>query len=214
MRGVWVVALAWLCIGPVPVRAQTVPTCTVTTVPTEHTGPTDVAVTWATTGNPATCVASGRWSGPKDCAGGTVVIRGVAETAEFKLVARSATGKTTARWTKPTQNEDGSPTTISGYRLYVADAPTGLPSATPIPLPATPLEYTFWRPPGPVSAGIVAVRTDDVPSGLSNIVSKTVVAASATCAATVTIKPRPKAPSLTLTWLRDLFTPNRARPET
>ena len=55
------------------------------------------------------------------------------------------------------------------------------------------------------------MRSDNVESAMSNVASKNVVAASATCKATVTIAPRPKAPSLTLTltWLKSLFTKDK-----
>jgi hypothetical protein len=116
-------------------------------------------------------------------------------TSTFTLNVKAATGKVVARWDRITQNQDGSPAVVTGYKLFVSDSPTGLPSATAIPLPASPQEYTFWRSPGPVSAGIKSVRADSVESVLSNIASKTVVAASGTCSATVTIAPRPKAPA-------------------
>lgn len=188
--------------------AQNVPTCTLTAAPTTGTGATDVTLTWSTTAC-ASALASGAWSGPKECAGGTQVRNDVAATSTFSLKVTAATGKAVARWTKITQNTDDTPATITGYRLYIADAPTGLPSATAINLPVTPLEYTFWRSPGPVSAGIKSVRSDGIDSILSNIGSKTVAAATGTCQASVTINPRPKAPSLTLTltWLKELFKP-------
>jgi len=189
-------------------EAQNVPTCTVTAQPATGTGTTDVTVTWSAQ-HATSCVASGGWSGPKDCAGGSQVLA-VSQSRTFTLNVKAATGKAVARWTKITQNTDGTPATITGYRLYIADAPTGLPSATAINLPASPLEYTFWRSPGDVSAGIKAVRSDSVDSALSNVASKTVVAASGTCSDSVTIDPRPKAPTLnlTLTWLKELFTPD------
>jgi hypothetical protein len=148
-------------------------------------------------------VASGGWSGPKECSGTQTLA--VSQTRTFTLVVKGAQGKVTARWTKPTQNTDGTPATVTGYKLFVADAPTGLPSATAIALPATPLEYVFWRNPGDVSAGIKAVRSDGVESALSNVSSKDVVAAQAKCEDSVTVNPRPKAPTLTLSWLKEIL---------
>jgi hypothetical protein len=87
--------------------------------------------------------------------------------------------------------------------VYVADAPSGLASVIPVAVSAT--EYIFWRNPGDVSVGVKAVRTDGVESVMSNVVSKTVSVASASCSASVTIKPRVKAPVLTLSFLKDLF---------
>ena len=187
-------------------RAQNQPTCSVTAAPATMTGGGDVTVTWTAT-HATSCIASGGWSGQKDCAGGSQVLS-VSQSRTFTLNVKAATGKVVARWTKITQNTDGTPATITGYRLYIADAPSGLPSATAIPLPATPLEYTFWRSPGDVSAGIKAVRADSVDSVMSNVASKQVVAAAATCSDSVTVNPRPKAPTLnlTLTWLKELFT--------
>ena len=178
-------------------HAQNTPTCGVAAEPATLTGSGDVTVTWTAT-HAVSCVASGGWSGAKDPAGGSQVLA-VSQSRTFTLNCKAATGKVVARWTKITANTDGTPATMTGYRLYIADAPSGLPSATAIPLPATPLEYTFWRSPGDVSAGIKAVRSDSVDSALSNVARKSVVAAAATCSDSVTVNPRPKAPSLTLT---------------
>jgi hypothetical protein len=190
-------------------HAQNTPTCTVTAAPSTLTGSGDVTVTWTAT-HGETCVASGGWSGPKDCAGGSQVLA-VSQSRTFTLNVKAATGKVVARWTKITQNTDGTPANVTGYRLYIADAPSGLPSATAINLPASPLEYTFWRSPGDVSAGIKAVRSDQVDSALSNVASKQVIAAQATCSDSVTVNPRPKAPTLnlTLTWLKSLFSKDK-----
>lgn len=188
-------------------HAQQVPSCTVTAEPATLLGGGQVTVTWQAL-DAATCVASGGWSGPKDCAGGQQVLA-VSQSRTFVLTAKSAQGKVITRWTKVTQNQDGTPATITGYRLYIADAPSGLPSATAINLPATPLEYIFWRTPGNVSAGIKSIRSDGVESSLSNISSKTVVAAQAKCEDSITVNPRPKAPTITLSkvveWAKDLF---------
>ena len=194
-------------------HAQNVPTCTITAQPASGTGSTSVNLTWSTQ-HASTCTAAGAWSGPKPCEGGTQTMQ-VDSTRTYTLNVKAAQGKAVARWTKVTQNTDNTPATITGYRLYIADSASGLPSATAITLPATPLEYTFWRSPGPVSAGMKAVRADGLESVLSNIGSKTVVAASGTCAATVTIAPRPKAPSLTLTLskLVEFFNPRAKKPD-
>lgn len=188
-----------------PAVAQQAPTCTVTAEPDTLTGGGTVAVTWTVT-NGATCLASGGWSGPKDCAGGTQTLV-VSQPRTFILTVKAAKGKVTAKYTKPTQNTDGTPATITGFKLYIADAPSQLPDATPITLPVTPLEYVFWREPGDVTAGIKAVRDDGVDSAMSNTSSKTVVAASTTCQDAVAVNPRPKAPSFLLSWFKTLFSP-------
>lgn len=196
------ILLLGLLLAAAPALAQQVPTCTLTATPETITGSGTVTLTWSSTGA-ATCVASGGWSGQKEC-NGTQTLQ-VSQSRTFTLKASAAMGKVTARWTKPTQNEDGTPATITGYKLFVADAPSGLPAATAIDLPATPLEYVFWRTPGDVSAGIKAIRADGVASELSNVASKSVTAASATCSDSVTVSPRPKSPALTLSWLKDLL---------
>ena len=83
--------------------------------------------------------------------------------------------------------------------------PRRCPTRRRSPFPATTLEHVFWRDPGDVSAGVKSVRSDGVDSGFSNISSKSVVAASATCKDTTTVEPRPKAPSLTLSWLKEIL---------
>jgi hypothetical protein len=183
-------------------HAQQVPTCTLTAEPATVLGQGQVTLTWSSTGA-TTCVASGGWAGVKECSGSQTLT--VSQSRTFILTAKSAQGKVTARWTKPTQNEDGTPMTVLGYKLFVGDAPSELPGATAINLPPTPLEYVFWRAPGDVSAGIKAVRSDGVDSNLSNVSSKNVVAASGKCEDSVTVNPRPKAPTLTLSWLKEIL---------
>jgi hypothetical protein len=183
-------------------HAQSVPTCTLTAEPPTILGQGQVTLTWSSTGA-TTCVASGGWAGPKDCNGTQTLT--VSQSRTFTLKANAAQGKATARWTKVTQNQDGTPATITGYKIFIADAPSGLPSATAIALPVSPLEYVFWRAPGDVSVGMKSVRADGVESNLSNVQSKSVVAASATCSDSVTVNPRPKSPTLTLSWLKELL---------
>ena len=198
------VGLAWLLLFAAGVAgAQQVPTCTLSAEPPTVLGQGVVTVTWSAA-NAASCLASGGWSGAKDPAGGSQQLT-VSQTRTFTLTCKAAQGKSTARWTKPTQNTDGTPATVTGYKLYLADAPSGLAGATPINLPASPLEYVFWRAPGDVSAGIKAVRSDGVESMLSNVASKSVIAAVATCSDNVTVNPRVKAPTLTISWLKSLF---------
>ena len=193
-----------VCRGMHTAHAQNVPTCTVSAEPPTVLGQAMVTVTWSAT-NAATCVASGGWSGVKDCGGGSQQLA-VSQSRTFTMTAKAAQGKVTARWTKPTQNTDGTPMTVTGYKLFTADTPSGLPGATAITLPVSPLEYVFWRAPGDVSAGIKTIRSDGVESALSNVASKTVVAAVATCSDAVTVNPRPKSPVLTISWLKSLFT--------
>ena len=178
-------------------HAQNTPTCGVAAEPATLTGGGDVTVSWTAT-HAVSCLASGGWSGAKDPAGGSQVLA-VSQSRTFTLNCKAATGQVVARWTKVTANTDGTPATITGYRLYIADAPSGLPSATAIPLPATPLEYTFWRSPGDVSAGIRAVRSDQSRQCALERGVEERLAAAATCSDSVTVNPRPKAPSLTLT---------------
>jgi hypothetical protein len=183
-------------------QAQQMPTCTLTAEPETILGQGQVTVTWSSTGA-TTCVASGGWAGPKECNGTQTLT--VSQSRTFTLTAKATQGKVTNRWSKPTQNEDGTPMTVKGYKLFIADTPSGLPSATAVDLPTTPLEYVFWRSPGDVSTGIKSVRSDGVESKLSNIASKNVTAAQAQCSDSVTVNPRPKAPTLTISWLKDLL---------
>ena len=178
-----------------PALAQQAPTCSISVAPSEILGSGHVTVTWATTGA-VDCVASGGWTGVKSCTGSQMLE--VSQSRTFTMTAKAATGKVTAKYTKPTENTDGTPAVVVGFKLYIADAPSGLDTAVPILLPSLPLEYVFWRAPGSVSGGIKAVRADGTESAMSNISSKNVVAASAVCSATVTVSPRVKSPSLTL----------------
>ena len=181
--------------------AQQQPTCTLTAAPQTILGQGQVTLTWNSTGA-TTCVASGGWAGTKECNGTQPLT--VSQSRTFTLTAKSDKGKVTNRWSRPTQNEDGTAMTVKGYKLFIADTPSSLPSATAIDLPTTPLEYVFWRSPGDVSTAIQAVRSDGVESKLSNIASKNVTAAQTQCSDTVTVNPRPKAPTLTISWLNQI----------
>lgn len=184
-----------LLLVPVVASAQTPPACTLTANPSTVTGSGTVTLSW-TTQNALTCVASGSWSGPKDCAGGSQVFEDVNFTRTFALKVTSATGRLAFSWTKPLQNEDGTPVNVTSYRLFIAATAAGVPSAVPIVLPASPLTYQTFVTPGQRVGGIMAVSDGNVPSRMSNLVTKNVVAQSDTCSATVTVTTRPKAPVL------------------
>lgn len=173
------------------------PTCTITTVPTQGVGMVDVTVNWTTT-DAVLCTASGAWSGQKLCGSGSQVFSDITQSRTFNMTAKSANGKFGLKWTKPNKNTDGTPTTISGFKLYKATTPAGVLTASPLLLGPDVLEYVAYLAPGPESGGVKAVRTDSVDSEMSNIITKTVVALQGTCTATVIVTSRPNAPTLSM----------------
>lgn len=188
------VILAGLLLACGLAHAQTQPSCTITAAPATAAGEADVTVTWSATGA-VECTASGNWGGTKDCAG-SQTFNNVTQDRTFNLTAKAALGRLVYNWTRPLLDTNGQPTTISGYRLFIAPTAAGVPTAPPIVLPADPLTYTAFKAPGVWNGGIMAVDSNSVPSAMSNIVAKTVTAMQGTCSATVTITARPRSPVL------------------
>lgn len=195
-----VIALALLVSAPV--FAQQAPSCTIAVNPTTGQGLVDVTVTWSTM-NAISCTASGSWAGAKDCAGGSQTFEDITQSRTFNLTVRSATGKMDLNWTTPVKNTDDTPTTISGFRLFVAGTPEDVPNASPILFGANVNSHTLLLPAGSHSAGIKAVRTDAVLSDMSNIVTKNIQGLLGTCSATVTVTSRPRSPNLSLSAVID-----------
>lgn len=193
------IAVALLAVSIGAAAQAAAPTCSVTANPTTVSGSGNVIISWSAA-NAVVCTASGAWSGTKDCAGGSTEVR-VDTTRTFNLAARSSTGTMPLRWTKPLRNTDGTPTVITGYRLYV--------SSSPIPDnydPASSYIYihggdTLSRvldlTPGTYYARIKSIRDDGVVSAYySNQVQYNVTAGAARCSATVTVTSAPNAPIL------------------
>lgn len=192
-----VLCLAFLAVGLAHAQAPPLPTCTITLNPPTGTGTVSTSLTWTTT-NCASAVASGAWSGPKACGGGTVTMTGVNSTRTYKLTVKAPTGPMNLQWTKPAYNTDGSPTTLSGFKLYLAPTAAGVPGATPQALPESVTQKTVYLPAGSAqSAGVKAVRTDTVESEMSNIVTRASITASQDdCEATITVTSAPRPPVL------------------
>lgn len=186
-----------LALVAIPALAQE-PSCSITANPQTVIGSSDVVLNW-TTQNAVQCVASGNWSGPKACGSGSQTMVSVNSDRTYNLTVRSATGGVTVTWNRPLTNTDGTPTTIGGYKLYVAPDVASVPGATPIDLPASPLTHSMSLAPGTYSFGMRAVRaSDNVESAMSNIVTRTVATASARCSVNVTVTTRPKAPFISV----------------
>jgi fibronectin type 3 domain-containing protein len=80
----------------------------------------------------------------------------------------------TLRWDAPTTNEDGSPVTLSGYKIYYGASSGSYTKSTSVASTgATSVTYTLSLSPGTYYFVVTAVSTDGQESAYSNEASKT-----------------------------------------
>jgi len=183
---------------PSLVCAQQMPSATIDVQPETSIGTTNVTITWTCT-NAATARAIGGWSGIKALTG-TEVVTGVATDRVYSIECRTALGRMTVSWTAVTKNQDGSPATITGYRVYEATTYLGVPAGNRTDVSATTLSQLLWLPPGTHYAGVTAIASG-VESLMSNIGQKNVQWVTATATDSITITPRPAKTTVTVSQL-------------
>jgi hypothetical protein len=80
----------------------------------------------------------------------------------------------TLRWDAPTTNEDGSPVTLSGYKIYYGPSSGAYTKSVSVASTgATPVTYTLSLSPGTYYFTVTAISTDGQESAFSNEASKT-----------------------------------------
>lgn len=196
---VWLAFLAAISVYGVAASAQTV---TLTASPSTGISPLNATLTWSTSGFPqgatVTCTASGGWTGQK-AASGTQALVALSATQTYTLTCAAPGGGTAdLSWTPPTQNTDGSPLTdLAGYQVFHAATSAGVPGATPIAVQAPASSYSVTGlPTGMRYFGVKAVNAAGIASPMSGIVSKDIVASTATASVTITVQKQPQAPTL------------------
>lgn len=208
--------LACLLLASVPAFAQVDPAITFGASVTNANGSLSTTLNWSTTPAATSCTASGHtsWTGTK-AASGSLALPAITLSGTYSLTLSCTwPGDTTAtlRWTAPTTNTDGSAlakcatsdaggSCLAYYNVYrrVGSADMNGAEVTPV---RDPNAVTFVKT--GLGAGVhyfavEAVSGNGVPSGLSNIASKTITAAVAKSAAvTLVVNPKPSPPAMTL----------------
>lgn len=81
----------------------------------------------------------------------------------------------TLTWDAPTTNEDGSPVTLSGYKIYYGTLPGTYSNSVSVSgAGATPVTYTLSLSPGTYYFAVTAISADGQESAYSNEISKTI----------------------------------------
>lgn len=118
----WLVGVAWGAIGAAgllaivvlmaPPASARVPAGELTLAVTTGVsgGQVTPTLTWSTTPEAASCVATGGWTGSK-AAAGTEAQAPITASREYALTCSWADAKATLTWSAPTRNTDGTPLT-------------------------------------------------------------------------------------------------------
>lgn len=150
-------------------------------------------ITWSSTGA-ASCLASDGWTGAKPAAGSETLPQ-VTKTTKFTLTCSSPTGPVTLNWTSPTQNTDGSAlTNIAGWQIMIGSSATSLSRGPVINTPAA-TSAAIEAPPGNQFFAVRTVRTDNIESLDSSVVTKNVVPDKAAGSVTLAVDVRPNPPT-------------------
>jgi hypothetical protein len=203
---------AFLAMSPLAI-AQAPGDITFGATVTNANGSLSTTVNWSTAPVATSCTASGHasWTGTK-AASGSLALPVITLSGTYPLTLTCTwPGDTTATlsWTRPTTNTDGSALAVcaagvtsgpclSGYRVYRRVGSTDMSGAemTPVAGGATATRAFPGLGAGVHNFGVEAVNADGVPSVMSNIASKTIVAsASRSASVTLTVNPKPAAPT-------------------
>lgn len=163
-------------------NAQTAPDVTFT-ISAVSQGPGIAAptLTWSsTTPAPASCAASGDWSGVKT-ASGTLVLPAVTTNKNYVLACTfTADTQAIVSWEAPTTNTDGTALTdLAGFKVYwnsgdpsMVTAPTGkvraITNGTTLTTTITGLTAGNWY------FAVTALKASGVESGISNVATKAI----------------------------------------
>lgn len=194
--------LVGLLVLSLPAESQTEPTLTFTpkvTVGVESAVP---EFQWSTTPAAASCTATGAsdWTGSKPFEG-SATLAPISQSQSYSLECQWVVD-TAARlsWEAPTTNTDGSPlTNLASYRIYrgdTAEAPLSLTAQSRAVSPPLALSQTWTGlTQGTHYFCVRAFNTDGTESACSNVASKVVAARTITRSVTITVNPRPSAPT-------------------
>jgi hypothetical protein len=185
----------WLLVGLLVWGSASAATVTVTLTPSTLSvdKPTDVVLTWASTGA-GKCTAVGSWTGVKNLSGSETVR--VTASGSYSLTCESPTGPANLTWTPADgKNTDGTTATITGYQVFSGPSPSTLARLQVVP-GATTKSAVVEAPPGVTYFALRAQRADGIESVDAVAPQpKSVVADKATAAVSISFSVKPNPPT-------------------
>lgn len=170
-------------------QAQTAGTVTFNANQTTATGSLVPVLTWSTSPVAASCAASGGWSGTR-FASGSETLPAITASTSYTLNCSWSNGSATINWTAPTQNVDGTPiTNLTGYRVVYGTSATSLVQSVVVNNPAATSTVITALPAGTWYFAVRAINSQQQESDNSNVVQRTIGAASASRTVNITINP-------------------------
>jgi len=157
--------------------------------PAEGKAPLTVKFEWNAPDSTG-CIASEGWTGGK-AATGVSNERVLNETTTFTITCKWLSTETNAilSWDPVTTYTDGSPlTSLGGYRIFKSDQSATLGLSTPIQVSKDILTYTFENLTGTNYFAVKSFDIENLESGYSNVVSKTIGEKTLTASITAIIK--------------------------
>jgi hypothetical protein len=168
-------------------HAQTAGTITFTASPASGTGSVVPKLTWSTTPVASSCTASGGWSGTK-FASGTETLTAITATKTYSLSCTWGNGTATINWTKPTANTDGSPlNNLASYKVLYGTSASALNQVKLVSSPSATSTSIGSLQTGTWYFAMRAVNSAGAESDNSNVVQKTITAASAAKSLSITV---------------------------
>jgi hypothetical protein len=172
-------------------QAQSAGTVTLTANRTSSSSAFAPVLTWSTSPVASSCVASGGWSGTK-FASGSETLATISSSKSYTLTCTWGSGTAALTWTAPTKNSNGSTLTdLAGYKIVYGTSSGSLTSSQSV----NNASATSATVPGLGAAtwyfAVRAVNSKGGESANSNVMTKTINAASAARTVNITITSTP-----------------------
>jgi hypothetical protein len=108
-------------------------------------------------------------------AGSTTITSASGSVSGSTTLTVTGTAVVTLSWNAPTTNEDGSPVSLSGYKIYYGTSSGAYSKSVSVASTgASPVTYTLTLSPGTYYFTVTAISTDGQESAFSNEASKTI----------------------------------------
>lgn len=190
-------ALPLMLLGSLA-QAQTAGTVTLTANKTSSTSSFAPVLTWSTSPVASSCVASGAWSGTK-FASGSETLPSISSSKSYTLTCTWGSGSATLSWATPTTNNDGTRLTdLTGFKVVYGQSSTSLGSTQSVNNAAATSVVVPSLGAGTWYFAVRAINSKGIESDNSNVVQKSVTAASAAKTVNITISGSTPPPTTTL----------------
>ena len=164
--------------------------------PLTGTCPYSMNLSWTAT-NASVCTKTGAWTGSAS-ASGSEQWEVNAGALTYTLTCSSNTDSRTISWTNPTQNTNGTATTLTGNKVFHNANAANIEANPPIVLTPAKTSYVLaGLPAGSRAVGVKATNAAGVDSAMSNIASTSITlpVGADTVQAGCTTPPEPKPPT-------------------